>query len=339
MNEPRSSRSGASTIRNRSQPGVIASRFQRVGEEREDLLGRPSEDLCSLEDDVSAHGGRFYGPDPDPQIARRIYPGVYPRRANGTNLAWRSRSPPPASRATGSRPAAASTGIRRPRSSTRMRSSAGRAGWPRAARSRSTPASTPAARRRTSSSSGTRSARSGSAGARSTSRSTRPTSKGSARRSIAHLDDAEAIYVVDAFAGADPEHRINVRVVTDRPYHALFAKTMFIEPDEDELAGFEPDALVLHAPEVEADPDEDGTRCETFVVLHPTRSEVLIGGTYYARRDQEVDLLAHERSPSARRRPPDALLGERLATTATSRSSSGSRAPARRRFRPTPSGT
>ena len=42
------------------------------------------------------------------------------------------------------------------------------------------------------------------------------------------------------------------------------------------------DALVLHAPPVSADSEEDGTRSETFVVLHPSRGEVLIGGTYYA---------------------------------------------------------
>ena len=42
------------------------------------------------------------------------------------------------------------------------------------------------------------------------------------------------------------------------------------------------DALVLHAPEVEAVPEDDGTRTGTFVVLHPSRSEVLIGGTFYA---------------------------------------------------------
>ena len=90
------------------------------------------------------------------------------------------------------------------------------------------------------------------------------------------------VYVVDAFAGADPEHRICVRVVTDHPYHALFAKTLFIEPSADDLAEFEAQALVLHAPAVEADPDEDGTRSGTFVVLHPSRSEVLIGGTFYA---------------------------------------------------------
>ena len=97
---------------------------------------------------------------------------------------------------------------------------------------------------------------------------------------VAHLDEGD-VYVVNAFAGADPAHRIGVRVVTDSAWHALFAKTLFIEPTEEELVNYEPDALVLHAPAVEADPDEDGTRSETFIVLHP-RGEVLIGGTEYA---------------------------------------------------------
>ena len=84
--------------------------------------------------------------------------------------------------------------------------------------------------------------------------------------------------------GRAPTRRtgIGVRVVTAHPYHALFAKTMFIELGEDELEAFEPKALVLHTPDLEADPDVDGTRTATFVVLHPTRTEVLIGGTYYA---------------------------------------------------------
>ena len=99
---------------------------------------------------------------------------------------------------------------------------------------------------------------------------------------VAHLEEQDHLYVVDAFAGADPAHRIAARVITDRPYHALFAKTMFIDPTPDELETFEPEALVLHAPEVEADPAEDGTRSGTFVVLHPGHTEVLIGGTFYA---------------------------------------------------------
>jgi phosphoenolpyruvate carboxykinase (ATP) len=99
---------------------------------------------------------------------------------------------------------------------------------------------------------------------------------------IAHLDAQASLYVVDAFAGADPAHRITVRVITDHPYHALFAKTLFIDPSEEELDAFEPDALVLHAPGLEAVPADDGTRTGTFIVLHPGRTEVLIGGTFYA---------------------------------------------------------
>src|SRR5919109_383695 len=54
------------------------------------------------------------------------------------------------------------------------------------------------------------------------------------------------------------------------------------EPTEEELEEHAPQALVLHAPGLEADPVTDGTRSETFIVLHPTRAEVLIGGTQYA---------------------------------------------------------
>jgi phosphoenolpyruvate carboxykinase (ATP) len=98
----------------------------------------------------------------------------------------------------------------------------------------------------------------------------------------ARLGEAATLYVVDAWAGADPAHRIGVRVITAHPYHALFSKTMFIDlaPHEEDV--FEPDALVLHAPDVEAEPEEDGTRSGTFVVLHPARTELLVGGTYYA---------------------------------------------------------
>ncbi len=102
------------------------------------------------------------------------------------------------------------------------------------------------------------------------------------QRVVDHLATQARLYVIDAFAGADPEHRIGVRVVTASPYHALFAKTMFIRPSAEELESHEPQSLVLHAPEVEADPETDGTRTGVFVVLHPSRSEVLVGGTFYA---------------------------------------------------------
>jgi len=111
------------------------------------------------------------------------------------------------------------------------------------------------------------------------------------------LEDQD-LYVVDSFAGADPAHRLAVRVITDSAWHALFAKTLFIEPTEDDLAEFEPEALVLHAPAVEADPDEDGTRSSTFVLVHPTRAEILIGGTFYAGEiKKSIFTLMNDRLP------------------------------------------
>jgi phosphoenolpyruvate carboxykinase (ATP) len=97
-----------------------------------------------------------------------------------------------------------------------------------------------------------------------------------------YLSHEPTLYVIDAFAGADPAHRIAVRVVTTHPYHALFARTMFIDPTPDEMQGFSPQALVLHAPALEAVPEEDSTRSGTFILVHPSRTELLIGGTFYA---------------------------------------------------------
>jgi phosphoenolpyruvate carboxykinase (ATP) len=114
---------------------------------------------------------------------------------------------------------------------------------------------------------------------------------------VSYLESSD-VYVVDAFAGADPAHRLTLRVITESPWHALFAKTLFIDPTEEELADFEPDALLLHAPEVEAEPAVDRTRSKTFVVLHPSKAEVLIGGTYYAGEiKKSIFTLMNDRLP------------------------------------------
>jgi phosphoenolpyruvate carboxykinase (ATP) len=110
----------------------------------------------------------------------------------------------------------------------------------------------------------------------------------------AHLGSRD-LYVIDAYAGADPAHRLAVRVITPSAFHALFARTMFILADKED---FVPDALVLHAPEVEADPETDGTRSGTFIALHPTRGEVLIGGTLYTGEiKKSVFTLMNDRLP------------------------------------------
>ena len=118
------------------------------------------------------------------------------------------------------------------------------------------------------------------------------------------------VYVVDAFAGADPAHRIAVRVVTESPWHALFAKTLFIDPTVEELERFEPHALVLHSPSITACPTRTARAVGTFVLLHPSRLEVVIGGTYYAGEiKKSIFTLMNDRLP-LEGVLPDALLGE-----------------------------
>ncbi|MEM1244746.1 MAG: phosphoenolpyruvate carboxykinase (ATP) [Acidobacteriota bacterium] len=91
------------------------------------------------------------------------------------------------------------------------------------------------------------------------------------------------VYVFEGYAGADLENRIKVRVVTQRAWHNLFARNMFLrEDDPAKLEGFEPDFTVIDIPTLEADPERDGTRTSTFVLLDLDRSTALIGGTEYA---------------------------------------------------------
>jgi phosphoenolpyruvate carboxykinase (ATP) len=118
------------------------------------------------------------------------------------------------------------------------------------------------------------------------------------RDKVVSFLEGQELYVIDSFAGADPAHRLAVRVVTSSPWHALFAKTLFIDPTEEELPEHEPQALVLHAPSVEADPEADGTRSSTFVLLHPGRAEVVIGGTFYAGEiKKSIFTLMNDRLP------------------------------------------
>ena len=63
-----------------------------------------------------------------------------------------------------------------------------------------------------------------------------------------HLGALEEFYVVDAYAGADPRYRLNVQVVTEYAWHALFARQLFRRPSPQELETFEPEWTVISVP-------------------------------------------------------------------------------------------
>ncbi len=97
----------------------------------------------------------------------------------------------------------------------------------------------------------------------------------------AYLQGQE-LFTQDLYAGADPDQRVRVRLVTTGAWHALFARNMFIRPPEAELAGFEPDYVILHAPDFRADPAIDGVRSGTAVALSFAEKFIVIAGTEYA---------------------------------------------------------
>ena len=101
-------------------------------------------------------------------------------------------------------------------------------------------------------------------------------------RLTAYMQNRE-LFVQDCFAGADPDFRLPLRVITTTAWQSLFARNMFIRTrDEARLTEHEPQFTVIAAPSFRAAPDQDGTRSEVFVIVNFERREILIGGTAYA---------------------------------------------------------
>jgi len=101
------------------------------------------------------------------------------------------------------------------------------------------------------------------------------------KRVIAHLANKE-VFVQDCYSGADEDHRLNVRIVTESAWHNHFVRNMFIEPEAKDLKAFVPTFTVIQAPSFLADPARDGTHSGVFVIADMTRKIVIIGGSSYA---------------------------------------------------------
>ena len=102
-----------------------------------------------------------------------------------------------------------------------------------------------------------------------------------AGRARAYLQGQE-LFTQDLYAGADPAHRVRVRLVTTAAWSALFARSMFIRPPAEDLDGFAPDYVIMHAPHFQADPATDGVRSTTAVALSFSQRLIVIAGTEYA---------------------------------------------------------
>ena len=102
-------------------------------------------------------------------------------------------------------------------------------------------------------------------------------------RATDYLNTRGHLYLVDAFAGWDPEHRLKVRVICTRPYHALFMHTMLIRATREELKNFgAPDVVIFNAGRFPANRHTTGMTSKTSVDVNLESHEMVILGTEYA---------------------------------------------------------
>jgi len=98
---------------------------------------------------------------------------------------------------------------------------------------------------------------------------------------LAHMKGGD-YHVQDLYAGADPDHRLDVRVITELAWHGLFSRHMLRRPSLEDLQHFEPEFTIINCPSFKADPARHGCRTETVIALNFDKKLILIGDTEYA---------------------------------------------------------
>ena len=92
----------------------------------------------------------------------------------------------------------------------------------------------------------------------------------------------EEFFVQDCYVGADPDYRMPIRIITEKAWHSLFARNMFITTaNPDELKKFVPDFTVIAVPGFKVDPKIDGTRTETGIILNFDSRIAVIANSLY----------------------------------------------------------
>jgi phosphoenolpyruvate carboxykinase (ATP) len=100
-------------------------------------------------------------------------------------------------------------------------------------------------------------------------------------RVVEHLSERD-VFVQDGYVGAHPKWRRSLRAYTETAWASIFCENLFRRPTAEQLATFEADFTVIDAPSFRADPDRDGVRSETVILVHLSRQEIIIAGTEYA---------------------------------------------------------
>lgn len=95
-----------------------------------------------------------------------------------------------------------------------------------------------------------------------------------------YLDDKE-VFISHLRVGSSHEHFLPVRVITERAWHNLFARHLFIEPEGDYAEG-KPNWTVMSAPGFALAGEKDGVNSDGAVIINLSERKILLAGMPYA---------------------------------------------------------
>lgn len=90
------------------------------------------------------------------------------------------------------------------------------------------------------------------------------------------------LFISNLQVGADPSYYLPVKVVTEYAWHNLFARQLFIRPDNFYGKIGKPEWTILSLPSLKTDPQRDGVNSDAALVIHLTERKVLLCGHQYA---------------------------------------------------------
>ena len=98
---------------------------------------------------------------------------------------------------------------------------------------------------------------------------------------ITYLNKQKELWVRDAHACADDRYQLDIKVISEKPWHDLFCYNMFLRPEATALEAFQPDWHIFSAPGLQLDPQKCGTRQGNATIINFTERIILIAGSGY----------------------------------------------------------
>ena len=88
-------------------------------------------------------------------------------------------------------------------------------------------------------------------------------------------------YTSNLHVGSHSDHYLPIKVTTETAWHGLFARLIFVVPDEYNASNKQ-EWEILSAANYECIPDEDGTNSESCVIINFAKRKVILAGMKYA---------------------------------------------------------